>query len=90
MAQRTQEKIRYKVYSIESKGGHLKNEDTEYKRGVKNFCNELGIQKHWTDVSSEFSDQKIEFQLIYEDEWRKKINEIFDLDAAKKTKNRPR
>lgn len=68
-----------KVYVIETKGLHLKNEDTEYKRNVFDFCNRLGQQKDWRELNQEFDGKKVEFQVIYEDEWKAKINQIFNL-----------
>ncbi|MBM4135569.1 MAG: restriction endonuclease subunit R [Nitrospira sp.] len=66
-----------KVYVVETKGLHLKNEDTDYKRNIFDFCNRLGQQKDWRELNLEFTDKRIEFQVIFEDEWQKKINEIF-------------
>lgn len=65
-----------KVYVVETKGIHLKNEDTDYKKSVFKFCNELGTKKEWKELNKEFS-KGIEFQVIFENEWKKKINEIF-------------
>jgi len=65
-----------KVYVVETKGIHLKNEDTDYKKSVFKFCNELGTKKEWKELNKEFS-KGIEFQVIFEDEWKKRINEIF-------------
>ncbi|TRZ88253.1 MAG: DEAD/DEAH box helicase [Methanosarcinales archaeon] len=65
-----------KIFVIETKGWHLKNEDTDYKKNIFEFCNKLGIQKNWTELNTEF-DEKIEFQVIFEDEWKAKINKIF-------------
>jgi len=66
-----------KVYVVETKGTHLKNEDTDYKKNVFDFCNNLGQKKDWEELNLEFSDKKIEFQVIFGDEWRKSINKIF-------------
>jgi hypothetical protein len=68
-----------KVYVIETKGLHLKNEDTDYKKNVFDFCNRLGQQKDWRELNLEFDDKKIEFQVIYEDEWKARINKIFGI-----------
>ena len=68
-----------KIYVVETKGLHLKNEDTEYKKNVFNFCNILGKQKDWRELNLEFDDKKFEFQVIFEDEWKAKINEIFGI-----------
>ena len=42
------------VYVIESKGLHLKNEDTQYKQSIFDICNELGQQMQWRDLKQEF------------------------------------
>jgi type III restriction enzyme len=67
-----------KVFVVETKGIHLKNEDTDYKKNIFEFCNKLGIQKNWTELNTEF-DEKMEFQVIFEDEWKAKINKIFSV-----------
>jgi type III restriction enzyme len=65
------------IYIIETKGLHLKgSEDTAYKTNVFDFCNNLGKQKDWRELNLEFKDKKIEFHVIYEDEWRNRINRI--------------
>ena len=66
-----------KVYVIETKGLQLKNEDTDYKKNVFDFCNKLGQQKDWRELNLKFDDKKIEFQVIFEDEWKARINKIF-------------
>ena len=66
-----------KVYVVETKGLHLKNEDTNYKRNIFDFCNRLGHQKDWRVLNLEFTNKRIEFQVIFEDEWKAKINKIF-------------
>jgi type III restriction enzyme len=65
------------VYVIESKGLHLKNEDTQYKQSIFDICNELGEKMQWRDLEQEFFGSKVEFRVIFEDEWQQKINEIF-------------
>jgi type III restriction enzyme len=67
------------VYVVETKGVHLKEfEDTKYKRNVFKFCNELGKKVEWKELNKEFS-KGIEFQVIDEKEWQRKINEIFSV-----------
>ncbi len=65
------------VYVLETKGLHLKNEDTKYKQDVFALCNELGIKKAWKELDLDFPDKKMQFQVIFEDEWKSKINKIF-------------
>ena len=62
------------VFVLETKGVHLKNEDTKYKQDVFALCNELGDKKNWKELSDEFIDHKFKFQVIFEDEWKNKIN----------------
>ncbi len=65
-----------KVYVLETKGVHLKNEDTKYKQDVFALCNDLGAKKEWKELFEEFPDHDFEFQVVFEDEWQNKINEI--------------
>jgi type III restriction enzyme len=65
------------VYVVESKGVHLKNEDTQYKQSIFDICNQLGEKRQWSDLRQEFFGSRIEFKIIFEDEWENKINEIF-------------
>ena len=68
-----------KVHIIETKGIHLeKNKDTIYKESVFKLCNKLGEQKDWRELELEFG-KKIEFQIIFGDEWEKRINKIFEI-----------
>jgi len=62
------------VYVLETKGIHLKNEDTKYKQDVFALCNELGAKKAWKELFEEFPDHDFEFQVVFEDEWQNKIN----------------
>ncbi len=62
------------VYVLETKGIHLKNEDTKYKQDVFALCNELGAKRAWKELFDEFPDRGFEFQVVFEDEWQNKIN----------------
>ncbi|MFT4202694.1 MAG: DEAD/DEAH box helicase family protein [Chitinophagaceae bacterium] len=64
------------VYVLETKGIHLRNEDTKYKEDVFALCNELGAKKAWKELFDEFPDHNFEFQVVFEDEWQNKINEL--------------
>lgn len=64
------------VYVLETKGIHLKNEDTQYKQDVFALCNELGAKKAWKELFDEFPDHDFEFQVIFADEWQNKINSM--------------
>jgi type III restriction enzyme len=65
------------VYVVESKGLYLKNEDTQYKQTIFEICNELGQKMQWRDLKQEFFGSRIEFKLIFDDEWKRKFNEMF-------------
>ncbi|MFZ2658037.1 MAG: hypothetical protein WAX69_24105 [Victivallales bacterium] len=64
------------VYVLETKGIHLKNEDTQYKQDVFKLCNELGAKKPWKELFDEFPDHDFEFQVVFGDEWQNKINKL--------------
>ena len=60
------------VYVLETKGVHLRgNDDTRYKKNVFALCNELGAKRAWKDLFDEFPDHRLEFQVVYEDNWQK-------------------
>lgn len=66
-----------KVYVLETKGLHLKeNDDTRYKKNVFALCNELGAKRAWNELFDEFPDQDFEFQVVYEDEWQATTNRM--------------
>ncbi|MCX6238218.1 MAG: DEAD/DEAH box helicase family protein [Bacteroidia bacterium] len=64
------------VYVLETKGIHLKNEDTKYKQDVFALCKELGARKAWKELFNEFPDHDFEFQVVFEDDWQNKINQL--------------
>ena len=64
------------VYVLETKGIHLKNEDTKYKQDIFKLCNELGAKKAWKELFDEFPDHNFQFQVIFGNEWQNKINEL--------------
>jgi type III restriction enzyme len=66
------------VYVLETKGIHLKNDDTKYKQDVFSLCNELGAKKPWKELLNEFPDHDFEFQVVFEDEWQNKINKLLE------------
>jgi type III restriction enzyme len=64
------------IYVLETKGIHLKNEDTKYKQDVFALCNELGAKKAWRELFDEFPEKNFVFQVIFEDEWKNEINKL--------------
>ena len=65
------------VYVLETKGLHLKgNEDTVYKEELFALCNELCQPRPWDEISQEMAQHQVQYQLIFEDEWRRVIDEM--------------
>jgi type III restriction enzyme len=64
------------VYVIETKGIHLKNDDTRYKQALFDLCNEHVTPTPWSEIEQEFIDQKVHFQVIFDDEWQRVINAL--------------
>jgi len=65
------------VYVVETKGLHLKNEDTKYKQELFNLCNKLSIKKNMTELGMDFAGYKINYQVMFEKEWKNKLNQVF-------------
>ncbi|MFA6075460.1 MAG: hypothetical protein WCV63_05050 [Negativicutes bacterium] len=65
-----------KVYVVETKGVHLKNEDTDYKQAIFRLCNELvqSDEVHIDEFAGQFSDKKPVFEVVFGDEWKRKLN----------------
>jgi len=66
-----------KVFVVETKGLHLKNEDTAYKQNILDICNDIGIEKSWNELGMEFPEKKVIFKIVYDNEWQARINELF-------------
>ncbi|KKS90313.1 MAG: hypothetical protein UV63_C0002G0001, partial [Microgenomates group bacterium GW2011_GWC1_43_11] len=65
-----------KVYVVETKGIHLKNEDTAYKESVFDLCNRLSEEKNISELGFKYTDTPIRFNVVFSDEWKRKLNEI--------------
>lgn len=64
-----------KIHILETKGLHLQNEDTQYKKDIFTLCNELGREITWSELGLELENEKeIEFQVLYSNEWENEIN----------------
>ncbi len=65
------------IYVLETKGLHLKNPDTDYKKELFQLCNDLSQPTPWNEIRQEFSDHKVDFQVVFEDEWQRVLNALF-------------
>ena len=65
-----------KVFVLETKGLHLKNENTKYKQSVFGVCNEHAKRKTWNDLAPTMKQKEITYEIVFQDEWEKKLNEL--------------
>lgn len=65
-----------RVFIAETKGLHLKNEDTDYKKAVFDICNAMVAEKKWEELKLAFKNKSIRFEVIFEDEWKRKLNSL--------------
>ncbi len=63
---------------VETKGLHLGgSEDTKYKKSILDICNDIGVEKSWDELGMEFPEKKVVFKVVFDDEWKARINELF-------------
>lgn len=65
-----------KVFVVETKGVHLKNDDTAYKQSVFELCNRIGVKQSWSSLSQQFPEKKVIFKVIFDTEWQSRVNEL--------------
>ncbi|MBE7467381.1 MAG: DEAD/DEAH box helicase family protein [Planctomycetes bacterium] len=68
-----------RVLVVETKGLHLKNEDTSYKQEVFDLCNRLAEEKSWSELGLEFAEKKVVFEVVFSDEWQRELNELISV-----------
>lgn len=66
-----------KVFVVETKGVHLKNEDTDYKKSVFEVCNKFAKQRSLNELGIVLKDSAIDFEVVFEDEWERRLNGLF-------------
>ncbi len=69
------------VQVLEIKGLHLKNEDTDYKKGLFDLCNRYSQPRPWDEIKQDFSDHNLNFQVVFEDEWGRVLNAVLSADT---------
>lgn len=65
-----------KVFVLETKGKHLKNTDTAYKKSVFALCNEHAKRKTWNELVPAMRGKDITYEVVFQDEWEKRLNEL--------------
>jgi len=65
------------VYIVETKGLHLAGSaDTNYKRKMFSICGREAKSKSWNEFGPAMKDKVISFEVLAEDEWQAKLNEM--------------
>ncbi|MFZ4483579.1 MAG: DEAD/DEAH box helicase [Chthoniobacterales bacterium] len=65
-----------KVFVMETKGLHLKNENTAYKQSVFALCNAHAKKQSWNELVPTMRDKEITYEVVFQDEWQKRLNEL--------------
>jgi type III restriction enzyme len=66
-----------RVYVVETKGLHIKDNDkTDYIRRVFDICTKQAKSRNWGELGSQMKDKVLCFEVLAEDEWEAKLNEI--------------
>lgn len=64
------------VFVVETKGLHLKNEDTDYKKSLFKLCNKPSATTDLHGLQLAFKDKPVNFEVIFENEWRRKLGDM--------------
>jgi type III restriction enzyme len=75
-----------RLYVLETKGAHLKNEDTAYKQEIFDFCNKLADRAAPTELGLELAGGKASFHMIHEEDWRPELSAILQSGRRKSGK----
>ena len=68
------------VYVVETKGLHLiGSADTDYKRKMFSLCTKEAKSKSWTEFGPAMKNKVIRFEILAEDEWQAKLNEMLEM-----------
>jgi type III restriction enzyme len=65
-----------KVFVLETKGMHLKNENTDYKKSVFALCNKHAKRKTWNELVPAMKEKEITYEVVMQDEWERRLNAL--------------
>ena len=65
-----------KVFVLETKGRHLKNENTNYKQSVFALCNEHAKRQTWNELVPAMQEKEITYEIVLQDEWERRLNKL--------------
>ena len=66
-----------RVYVVETKGLHLKNEDTNYKKDVFQLCNKIATKTSRSKLGYGLKSPNIQFHVLDEEQWQRRLNDFF-------------
>ena len=67
----------HQVFVVETKGIHLKNDDTTYKRSLFHICSEQAKKTDWSAFVPAMRNKVVRFEVVDEGEWEKRLNSLF-------------
>lgn len=65
-----------KVFVLETKGLHLKNENTAYKKSVFALCNDHAKRKTWNELAPAMQNREVTYEVVFQDEWESRLNQL--------------
>ena len=66
-----------KVYVIETKGLHLKDNDkTTYITKLFDICTREAEARHWNELSLQMKDKIMRFEVLSEADWEERLNKL--------------
>jgi type III restriction enzyme len=65
-----------RLFVLETKGLHLKNDDTRYKQHVFDLCNDRAKDASWAEFAPAMQNTRVRFDVVFEDEWKEKLNAL--------------
>lgn len=66
------------VFVLETKGLHLKNENTKYKQSVFELCNKRAKEQPWNELVPAMQNKEIKFEVVFQNEWEKRLIQLFN------------
>jgi type III restriction enzyme len=69
-----------KVFVLETKGLHLKNPNTAYKKSVFDVCNRHAKKRTWNELVPAMQSREVRFDVVFQDEWQKQLNAMLAED----------
>jgi type III restriction enzyme len=68
-----------RIYVVETKGLHLiENDKTQYIRKLFKICKQEAHAIGWGDLGLKLDDRALRYEVLSEEEWESKLNEILE------------